>query len=568
MQTARRLYVYLMTGISLGALVAGLMMLLGVLLDRLGLGPGSGVVFGDEESVRRQLTVGAALIAVSLPVWLIHWFVAERSVRPDRPGGLAELNTAERGLFFALVLGILLAVGASGLASAIHGGIVRLTGETSGFHDIADDLGRAVVAMTAWGYHVRVRARDWDRRTLTHQAAFLPRAYRYLATFVGLLIGLSGLTGLIELGGRLAVDERSLVLGSGAPWWAFSLAESTSAIVVGGLIWLGHWAFSTRLLAQPTARGASERTSRLRLAHLVAVIAVATGAALYFVADGLSAALRLTLGIDGTDPIVQAVVAIVVPLASAIPFAVAAWIHARWLRGEPTATETRAGADTADRLRLYPVALVALAFAAVGSAGLIGLLIEALFGRGALGAGDTLLYRLADYAPIAILGWGAWFWRWISITRRATADRAAEAASTTRRATLLIVLALSILAGIGAGGVILYRLFGSLFGVTLTGDPVSELSVPIGTLLVAGGLAATHGVLLRRDQALRTEAEHAGAPHELGTRSVRLRLTGPVDGLERALATLGGVTPDGYVLEIEPDPPDARAGTDDDAAAD
>ena len=39
MQTARRLYVYLLSGISLGALVIGITMLLTVLFEALGLGP-------------------------------------------------------------------------------------------------------------------------------------------------------------------------------------------------------------------------------------------------------------------------------------------------------------------------------------------------------------------------------------------------------------------------------------------------------------------------------------------------------------------------------------------------
>lgn len=83
MQTARRLYVYLISGIGMGMLVAGLTMLLSVLFGRLGLA--GSVLGGEGDVIGQQLTLASALIVVGLPVWLIHWLAAERSVRPDRP---------------------------------------------------------------------------------------------------------------------------------------------------------------------------------------------------------------------------------------------------------------------------------------------------------------------------------------------------------------------------------------------------------------------------------------------------------------------------------------------------
>ena len=118
MQTARRLYVYLISGVGMGMLVAGLTILLSVLFDRLGLG---GTVLGGEgDVIGQQLTLASALIVVGLPVWLIHWLAAERSVRPDRPGAALERTSDVRGLYFALALGILLAVAASGVSVVIQ----------------------------------------------------------------------------------------------------------------------------------------------------------------------------------------------------------------------------------------------------------------------------------------------------------------------------------------------------------------------------------------------------------------------------------------------------------------
>ena len=106
-----------------------------------------------------------------------------------------------------------------------------------------------------------------------------------------------------------------------------------------------------------------------------------------------------------------------------------------------------------------------------------------------------------------MLGIAAWIWRWREATLRWAVDPIGEASSTTRWATLLIILAVSIGAGVISIGFILYRIFGTLFGLTLTGDAISELSLPIGVALVAGAVAIYHGGLLRRDQSLRAGSE-------------------------------------------------------------
>ena len=139
MQTARRLYVYLMTGIGLGVLIFGLRALLTVLLEQLGLG-GSDPIFGGEDATREQLTLASALISVSLPVWLIHWFVADRGVRPGRPSAEVERNSVVRGLYFALALGVLLFVGATAASSLLVTVVLAMTGGDVSFRNAGADL--------------------------------------------------------------------------------------------------------------------------------------------------------------------------------------------------------------------------------------------------------------------------------------------------------------------------------------------------------------------------------------------------------------------------------------------
>jgi uncharacterized protein DUF5671 len=172
-----------------------------------------------------------------------------------------------------------------------------------------------------------------------------------------------------------------------------------------------------------------------------------------------------------------------------------------------------------------------------------------------LSGGDVVLDQVARYAPLTVLGVVLWIWAWGRVAARAAADPSGEAASTTRRATLLIVLAVAVIAGVIAAAVMLYRLFGSLFGVEQGGDPVAELSLPIGTLLVSSVVAAYHGTQLRRDQALRAAAQPAEpAPAEV-LRMVELRLRGPADGdMAAVVAGLRAQLPPGFELEGAPPP--------------
>ena len=73
--------------------------------------------------------------------------------------------------------------------------------------------------------------------------------------------------------------------------------------------------------------------------------------------------------------------------------------------------------------------------------------------------------QLARFLPIALVGTVVWLWSWNAIGARYRQAPAEEASATTRRASLLLVLAGGILAGIASLGVILYRLFGSVFGI-------------------------------------------------------------------------------------------------------
>ncbi|MGZ8563354.1 MAG: DUF5671 domain-containing protein [Candidatus Limnocylindria bacterium] len=550
MQTARRLYVYLIAGVSLGVLVAGLSMLLGVLFERLGIDAGA----FNGQTTGERLTLATALVAVSLPVWLIHWFLAERSVRPDQTNAAVERTSSVRGLYIALALGALLGVAASGVGTVIQDAVPRIAGfDRFTGSDIAGALARAVVAGVAWLYHVYIRSRDWARGPMTGGGAWLPRVYLYVAAFAGLFFLLTGIAGLVETAWPSTANPVLLPDDPGGR--AYAVGGHSAQILIGGIVWLGHVTYAGRLVRDAGWRGDSERPARLRQAYFVAVVIASVAGTL---AELSSSAERAITGLTGVSPIGLADVG--APLLAAIPFALTAWFHAGRIREEADDSGSAQRVETAGRLGLYPVALVGLAFGAFGLARLLGEAIEGLFARSPSFGDAWLSHAVADSLPMAVLGIGTWLWAWRGVAARVASDPTGEASSTIRRATLLIALAGTVLAGIGGAAVVLYRLFGGLFGIRQSGDAIAELSMPLATLVVAAGVAAYHGIALRRDQAVARGAAEGGeaavtAAAAEGGAAVWLRLTAPADGdLQATVAGLRARLPEGYELEVT-DPP-------------
>ncbi len=284
--------------------------------------------------------------------------------------------------------------------------------------------------------------------------------------------------------------------------------------------------------------------------------------------------LQGVLGADVSDADPLAVRALGA-LAVAVLFAAAWWVHRAWLAADTLAVSSREGerAATVARLDAYGHALLGLAFVGVGAAWLIGLAIQATLGSSVLfGGSDFLRTQLAIAAPALVLGAVVWLWAWSAAQGRWQANRTVEAASPVRRATLLAVLGVSVVAGIGGFGFLFYRLFGSLFGVELSGDVAGDVSLPVGVVLVAAVAGITHGLAIRRDQAIRAPGEAPAAalaaalsadavPAEEAPRSqaggvsVALRLTGPsAEPIEAALDALRRELPPGYELEVREPP--------------
>ncbi|HEX5579167.1 MAG TPA: DUF5671 domain-containing protein, partial [Candidatus Limnocylindria bacterium] len=461
MQTVRRLYLYLMSGIALGVLLVGLDILLTVVLHAAGIGRGEFV--GGSESDRQGLSLAAALIVVGLLVWTVHWLLIERGLRAGNPAHDAERGAAERALYFTVVLAALLVFGVLAgiqlmeeLASRLFG-----VGGRDSFVDIGASLATVIVTAGAWAYHVAIRQRDLRAGPLSGAGAWMPRVYLYGAALVGLIftaLNVSTLlgTGVLALSGRMPDFDVGDLRERQA-------AIAIAGIVAWGIVWLGHWWYATRLTHGTGWRSESERRARLRIAFLVAAIgSMALGTAIFAVV-ALFGALRQALGAPSFDGSADLLDAVAVPAISALPWAAAWWLHRSWLLAEARAAGDPARVATAERLEAAVVALIGLGALAGGLAGLLGLLIDAV-GGGNRTLGDLWKSELAGYLAAAAVGALLWLWNWLKLQGRRDAEPRLEASSTVRRAYLLLVVGATIIASLGSLAFVLYRLFASILG--------------------------------------------------------------------------------------------------------
>jgi len=520
--TARRLYLYAMSGIALGVMVTGLSTLVEVILRQLGFGGGS-LAFGAGTAARGQLSIATALLSVGVPVWAIHWWMVQRTASPGNPAAAAERASPVRALYVALVLAVSLLVGVASAVEAIRLALQDLAGLTDEMYrpDPTGSLALAVVLGTVWIYHWLVRDSDARAGPIAGPAAWLPRIYIYGISLVGLWAFLDSISGLVTSAFQLAAPEGDASAYMGDRGWLRDAAiRSGISIIAWGLVWGGHWRSANRTVVDHDWRGAQERPAETRLWAFAGTILLASALAVNGAAGACGAVIAWAINVPLGDlglPAGSLAVAqrVAVPALAAVAWGVAWRAHVRWLQREPAALADPARALEQERRVSHATAAVGLAFAAMALGWLIGLVVDVtLGGNRTLDDGGYWKLELSRWLPMAAIGSAVWLWQWSRVLARRRHDPDAEAAATTRRAFLFLTIGVATVVAIVSAAIIIYRLAGTVLGADLTGNAVSELSTPIGALLVAVAVLLYHGVALRRDMALRSAAEVW--PAELG----------------------------------------------------
>ncbi|MDD5190247.1 MAG: DUF5671 domain-containing protein [Dehalococcoidales bacterium] len=116
--SARRVYAYLMSLLGLGSLIAGLVVLFGLILRLLARSLGTGGVTVSGGSVWQNfLGAALALLIVGTPMWFYYW---NKIIKMVEAGGVPERRARTRRIYLYFLLAASLIAAAAGLSNVIY----------------------------------------------------------------------------------------------------------------------------------------------------------------------------------------------------------------------------------------------------------------------------------------------------------------------------------------------------------------------------------------------------------------------------------------------------------------
>ncbi|GIW06535.1 MAG: hypothetical protein KatS3mg060_1340 [Dehalococcoidia bacterium] len=503
MQTIRRIYLYVVSAVSLGMLAAGVVELARTLVAMVV----PTAIPANWLAENLAAAVGTTIVA--LPVWLFHWGLANRLAARDATERVAAL----RRLYLYGVLAvsaIFIAIGVSDATEALTAFAAHTRNVT--VMQVIDPLPVIVVTLAVWWYHWGIAGQERRAFGEGGASATIRRWYVYGSAFWALVVLLPATTSLVRTNYDHIVGPPTF----GAAW---QVSESVGPALAGLLIWAAHWIWSSRgQIAE------DDRRSVLRAVYLLSVIAIALTVTLVQAGQVLFYLLSRLLGVPNpggqTGSIAQLLAG---PVAAAIVYGAAWWYHQRVLRGESAVAGEAPRRLGVRRLYRYLIALVALALLSVGLAGVLWTIGD-LLSSGTGQAGFSWQEQISLFATLAIVGLPVWIAVW-----RPRPD-VAEAASLSRRLYLYLALIGSVLAALISGAVMAFQAIALVIGARSPTEAVNDLTRALAVVLVGAGVAVYQW------RALQLDASRAGALPRTAESRARLRLIGPDGRIVRELA--------------------------------
>lgn len=518
MGAARRVYVHVVLLVSAAAVTAGAFGFLEALL-RVAEAATRGSIVSWGAIGREELSRSISLVAVGLPVWLVHDRFARRWHAAPGPRGDEDRGSAVRAGYQVLV-GLVALVAALAALGALGGTLLAalLVGATD--RSWASPLAAALVAIPVGVAAVRTRERELRTSPVRGPAAALGRGYRHVAAAVALGVALGSAAGVVRL--LVVVAAGAPGLGAG-DWWRGPLADEAAPIAVGLVAWALHLRLADAAIRDRAMIGEDERTSGARGAYFALVGLATTAWAVAGAAEALGGAARLAVGLDGrgSGGLAELVVA---PALSILPVVAAGAWHLRLGRRE-AAEIGGPGPTRARRRDLVMRSLAGLGASAVGA----GRLLEQAFrtlGDGTTGellATGPALGPVTDATALLACGAVAWLAGWAPLLADRAEDPAGERVAALNRRHLFLVVGAGLVAAVPSASFSLYRVLDTLLGGS-TGEPLlASLASPLAVAVVAVAVVGYHGRILARD--VRAAAESAPAAEGGAARPAR---TGPV----------------------------------------
>lgn len=541
MAIARRLYLYLVTGVALALWAIGTVRMVRVGLFALSDLFGTVALSGDAEMLRCTLSVSLALLLVGFPVWALHWWLIGRGIVHDRD----EQRSAIRALYLVLVLWITFGLWLSSGHELLRLLFLAILGTREPGISMAgqafEELALFLPVTLIWWYHWGTFRADHQRAERKGVADWLPRLYIYSATGVGLTVLVVAVAGLVRVGLDGLFPARAITGTLRLP-----LSTWIALLLIGLLAWGVHWGRALWSVSRREASAERESRSLVRWTYLGLVVFAALVSTLAAVVLVLNSLLGWMLSVpDGRGS--EWVRQLLYPLTWAIPSFFVWGYHRRQLAREAAllAAQPVRGPDWAKgvtRFLQYLHAFAGLLFATAGVGGVVGLLLSALV---AVLTGSTLGLWRSDFAfrvAVSLVGAGLWLVSWYGVLEQTRQHPVEERASLSRRVYLYVVLGMSVLTVLGMAGVVAFEFFSWLMGLQSFVQGMSDAAHPLGFTFVVSLVLAYHLAILRKD------ARSSAAQPALVT--VRLILRVPAESDTEAIVNeLSTHLPPGAVLE-------------------
>ncbi|OGN73692.1 MAG: hypothetical protein A2X25_15140 [Chloroflexi bacterium GWB2_49_20] len=517
MRTVRRLYFYAVSLVSLEVVLWGLIGLVRSTItpDVVGGGPA-------------RLAQALSLILVGVPVFWIHWNVAQRNARED----MDEHASGVRAFFlYATLLAILIPI-VQNLLGLVNHIVLRLFLMSNNLTMFSrgqvwtDNLVAILMNGLVAVYFIRILRQDWETVTSSEALSNQRRLYRTIWVVYALVLLVAGVQQMLRF---VLSMPASTMFG---PSTRVSFTNGLSLLLVGTPLFYFAWQTAQNALKESHERESLLRLGLLYVLALSGVITVlSTGGVV------VNVLLRLVLGEKmGLSAFMGA---ISTPLSLGIPLA-GVWAYfGHWLNRSMTEVPDAPRRAGLRRFYYYILSAIGLVATFIGLSLLLSFIIDNLVG-GVLWT-TTLRPRLASALAVMLVSFPLWWLTWRPM--QADALQAGDDGDHARRSLmrkiyLYLVMFASVIGGMVVTGSMLFLLLRSLLG-DIPSNLLRDVLNYLQLLLLFVLLGVYHGLTLRRDGQRAAEAlnqKHAAFP-------VLLLDPGDTNLVQELQATLGKQLP-------------------------
>ena len=479
MQTIRRLYLYAVAFLSLEVVLWGIIGLLRSLVD------------GNQRTGSAvRLAESLSLVLVGLPVFLLHFWLAQRSAARDT----GERSARVRAIFLYGTLLATLLPAMFNLLAVINRSLLSIFDSSPGQALVGgnqtgmENLIAIGINLLAAGFIFLILKADWQKPI--HGNAFVES--RRLFRLLWLVIGLA----LIVYGLRQVLQFVFGLIGNNGQGSQAALPNGLSLLLIGLPLW-----FAVSRLVQRSLSDPAERRSFLRLITTYSLAFAGLSTLLISTGIIFESLLRALLG--ASPGLIELLEEIREPLSNALPMGAVWAYYERQLQAERKGEVPPAGHTPLYRLYRSIFAFFGLAATLIG----LQMLLEIVLASALAGSSTLSEFPASSLAPALaymLVGVPVWliFWR----NMQAEANDSGEAGDRARRSLvrksyLYWILFLGVTGLMFSTGQLSFQ-----FLRTALGDPRENLlqnALPeLKNFLLFALFLAYHWRVLRRDARL------------------------------------------------------------------